>query len=226
MIDYAHTVPVVEGQRHILLDAERQTIPSGAKPAASLKKTLLNKKKISTFLLFVIIGGAVAVGVRTIMTQKPVLSPAKGVQLGDQSGELAIVSVEREFSFKAYDKDKKLSDPIKYTVNTAQLTKQIIVKGQKATAVKGRTFLIINLKLVNQSQKSLYLNTRNYLRVQPAGTEDKLAPEIHNDTVEVQPLSTKLTRVGLPVDESQKEFTLLIGEIDGKKESVNLKFTN
>jgi hypothetical protein len=123
-----------------------------------------------------------------------------------------------------YDKDKALADPISYTISSAQLTKQIIIKGQRATAVKGRTFLILNLKLVNSFNQSLFLNTRNYVRVQPVGSNDKLAPEIHNDTVEVSPISTKLTRIGLPVDETVKEFTLFIGEIDGEKQEIPIKF--
>ena len=225
MIDYAHTLPISNNQSSPLLETEVQSTPRSGSVFSS-KKPGFNKKKISTFLFFVIVGGAVAVGVRSIITQKISPKVNEGAQLGEQSGESATVSVDREFSFKVYDKDKKLADSIKYTINTAQLSKQIIIKGQKATAVKGRTFLIINLKLVNESQKSLYLNTRNYLRVQPVGTADKLAPEIHNDTVEVQPLSTKLTRIGLPVDDSQKEFKLLVGEIEGKKDEISLKFTN
>ena len=134
------------------------------------------------------------------------------------------VPIEKEFSFKVYDKDKALSDPISYTITNAQLTKQIIIKGQRATAVKDRTFLIFNLKLVNKFNQSLFLNTRNYVRVQQAGSQDRLAPEIHNDTVEVQPLSTKLTRIGLPVDESAKEFTLYVGELEGDKQEIPIKF--
>ncbi len=104
------------------------------------------------------------------------------------------------------------------------MTNQIIIKGQRATAVVGRQFLIINLKLVNDSNKSLFLNTRNYVRVQPQGSSDKLAPEIHNDTVEIQPSSTKITRIGLPVNKEVNEFTIFIGELEGDKEEIAIKF--
>ena len=134
------------------------------------------------------------------------------------------VPIEREFSFKVYDKDKTLSDPVRYVITTVQLTKQIVIKGQKATAVSGRAFLILNLKLVNEFDKSLFLNTRNYVRIQPNGSQDKLAPEIHNDTVEVQPLSTKLTRIGMPVSETDKKFTLHVGELEGEKQQIEINF--
>lgn len=177
-------------------------------------------KKIGTFLFIVIVGVLIMASVRLALSR---VNRNPG-QLGAVSAEALTTPVEREFSFTVYDKNKQLSDPVRYTITTAQLTKQIIIKGQRATAVKGRIFLILNLKLVNEFGKSLFLNSRNYVRVQPKGTADRLAPEIHNDTVEVQPLSTKLTRIGLPVNETDKEFTLLIGELDGYKEEITVKF--
>lgn len=183
-------------------------------------KTILNRKKVGSLILLLIIGGVLLVGVRYTLSR----SVSKSVLSTTTAPDAITVPVEREFSFQVYDKDKQLSDPVRYVITSAQLTKQIIIKGQKANAVSGRTFLILNLKLVNDFDKSLFLNTRNYIRVQPAGTQDKLAPEIHNDTVEAQPLSTKLTRIGLPVDEKSKEFTLFVGELEGAKEAISIKF--
>ncbi len=181
------------------------------------------KQKFGKGFLFIFLVVIVFFGVRFAMSRTA--KSAGGEQLGvvSNTGTLT-TSVGREFSFKVYDKNKKLADPVKYTITTAQLTKQIIIQGQKATAVSGRNFLIINLKLVNDYNDSLFLNTRNYIRVQPEGTQDKLAPEIHNDTVEVQPLSTKLTRVGLPVDEGVKNFTLYVGELEGEKTEIPISF--
>jgi len=55
-----------------------------------------------------------------------------------------------------------------------------------------------------------FLNTRQLHQDSTQRTADNLAPEIHNDTVEVQPLSTKFNRVGLPVDENAKQFKLFV----------------
>mgnify|MGYP001570670970 FL=1 len=191
----------------------RNSVSSGA-------KTILNRKRVGYFLFIAVILLAVGTGLRFVYAQ---VMSAKGTQ-SSTIPDAVTVPIEREFSFLVYDKDKKLSEAVRYSITSAQLTKQIIIKGQKATAIKGRTFLIVNLKLINDFDKSLFLNTRNYIRVQPKGTSDKLAPEIHNDTVEAQPLSTKLTRIGLPVDENIKEFTLLVGELDGYKEEIPIKF--
>lgn len=187
---------------------------------ANLKKPEV-KKKIGKFVLLAIVVLIVLAGIRFVLSRP---ASTSGQQLGATTQNTLTTSIEREFSFKVYDKNKKLADPVKYVITTAQLTNQIIIQGQKATAVSGRNFLIINLKLVNEFNDSLFLNTRNYVRIQPAGTADKLAPEIHNDTVEVQPLSTKLTRVGLPVDEGTRDFTLFVGELDGEKTEIPISF--
>lgn len=197
-----------------------QTMGNTRERIVSGSKTIIYRKKVGILLLVLIVGVALLVGVRYALSR----SVSKSVLSTVTTPDAITVPVEREFSFQVYDKDKQLSDSVRYIITSAQLTKQIIIKGQKANAVSGRTFLILNLKLVNDFDKSLFLNTRNYIRVQPTGTQDKLAPEIHNDTVEAQPLSTKLTRIGLPVDENIKEFTLFVGELEGEKEAISIKF--
>ena len=185
-------------------------------------RTLLSKKKLGTILFFVIVAIFVLAGLKITLAQ----SAPRGTnnRTSSTNADVLTAPINHEFSFVIYDKDKNLADPIKYTVSDAQLTKQIIIKGQKATAVDGRKFLIFNLKLVNDFNQSLFLNSRNYIRVQAKGSPDKLAPEIHNDTVEVQPLSTKLTRLGLPVNETDREFTIYVGELNGEKEAIPVKF--
>jgi hypothetical protein len=53
-------------------------------------------------------------------------------------------------------------------------------------------------------------------------TSELLAPDIHNDPVEVQAISTKPTRVGFPINDTDKKLTLFIGEINGQKDKVEL----
>ena len=182
---------------------------------------IFNKKRLGTALLVVVVLIAVGAGIRMYAINRARVQGATSIT---SLPNAKTVSINREFSIPVYDKDKQLSNPVRYTITEAQLTKQIVIKGQKATAVSGRTFLIINLKLVNDFNESLFLNTRNYVRIQPVGVDDRLAPEIHNDTVEVQPLSTKLTRIGLPVNENQTTFTLYVGEINGPKEEIPVSF--
>src|SRR3990172_9747427 len=55
--------------------------------------------------------------------------------------------VNREFSFPLKNSDGEEVSSFKYTVEKAELRDEIVVKGQRASAIKGREFLIINLKL-------------------------------------------------------------------------------
>lgn len=113
---------------------------------------------------------------------------------------------------------------LKISVVDAELRDSIILKGQKANAVEGRKFLIVNLKITNNDEKRVKLDTRDYVRLSVNGSEEKLAPSIHNDPVESQPISNQVTRVGFSVNESDSQFKLFIGEISKEKQEVELNF--
>lgn len=112
---------------------------------------------------------------------------------------------------------------VKYNLEDAVLQNQIIIRGTRATAIQGKTFLIVNFNLNNNSNKYIQLNSRDYVRL--VGTNgEMIAPDIHNDPIQIQPISTKESRLGFPVDATTKKFTLSVGEIDGKKNQVTINF--
>jgi hypothetical protein len=131
------------------------------------------------------------------------------------------VSINRDFSFpiNATEKD---GPAIKFNIEKVEASDEIVVRGQKATAVDGRRFLTINLKITNDLNKTIQVNSRDYFRLSVQGKEGELlAPDIHNDPVEVQAISTKYTRIGFPVNDSDHDFILHVGEIKGTKEDVS-----
>ena len=109
-----------------------------------------------------------------------------------------------------------------YIIESVELQDEIILKGQVASAIKGKAFLIINLKIRNNNKVAFEINTRDFIRLTVNNTNDKLAADIHNDPVLVQAISTKPTRLGFPIKDTDRQLTLYIGEIQGKKKTINL----
>ena len=135
------------------------------------------------------------------------------------------LAVNKEFQFPLTDSKGEEISKIKYVIEKAELRNEIIVKGQKATAVKGRTFLVVYLKVTNEYTQKIEMQTRDYVRLSVNGNENEwLAPDIHNDPVEVQAQSTKVTRLGFPINENDTKIILRVGQINGDKEKVELNF--
>jgi hypothetical protein len=140
---------------------------------------------------------------------------------------LSVINLDRKFSFPLKDDKGTVVGNFDYVIQSAAIQKQIIVQGQKATAVNGREFLILNLKITNNLKKTIQLQTRDYLRLTVASNpSEQLAPDIHNDPVEVQAISTKFTRVAIALDQSdtRKTINLKVGEIDSTKQNIDLNF--
>lgn len=137
----------------------------------------------------------------------------------------SVLEINREFTFPLRDNNGVDVGKVKYMIEKAELRDEIIVKGQRATAIKGRTFLILILKITNEFKQAVEIETRDYVRLSVNGNMDEwLAPDIHNDPVKTQAISTKYTRVGFPLSETDRGLVLRVGEIDGKKEEISFKF--
>lgn len=136
----------------------------------------------------------------------------------------AKIILNRQFRFPLRDARGKELSQFLYVVESAELRDEIIVKGKRATAIKGRIFLILNLKVTNSYNRGIDLNSRDYIRISVNNSRELLAPDIHNDPVEVQAISTKYTRVGVALNDTDTNHILQAGEVDGKKEIIKLSF--
>jgi len=137
-------------------------------------------------------------------------------------GAKASQTINKTFTFPLKDDKNVQVGKFKYVITDIQLQDQIIVKGQRATAVKGRTFLVVNFKIVNDSVHIFDINTRDYIRLSIEGENERFAADIHNDPVQVQAIATKPTRLGFPINDSNRKFILYVGEIKGEKKSINI----
>lgn len=135
---------------------------------------------------------------------------------------IATQQLNKTFEFPLLDENGKEVSKISYTLQNANLQNAFIYQGKLATAVKGRVFLIFDLKIKNPYTKTIEINAKDYIRIKLNNSDELLAPEIHNDPVQIQANSTKYTRIGLPINDTDKNITLFIGELQGKKETVKL----
>ena len=181
----------------------------------------ITRKKVqraATILILLIVG---FFAVR-FFTRPVAVATNSGDRLGISDAK-ASMDINREFSFPLKNSKGEEISKIKYFIEKAEIRDQIIVKGKRVSAVKGRTFLVLNLKITNEYNQAIEITTRDYVRLSINENESEwLAPEVHNDPVSVQPISTKLTRVAFPVNETDSKFVLQVGEVEGTKEKLPL----
>jgi hypothetical protein len=184
------------------------------------------RKLKKSFYIPLVVIVAVVVLVLVVLLRNSQLSGSSTLGASDQRIEVqkprAEQDLNKKFAFPLLDDKGKEVSKIKYEILDAELRDEIIVKGKMATSVKGRTFLILNLKITNDYNKSISINTRDYIRLTANSNKEKLAPEIHNDPVEIQANSTKYTRVGFPINDTDKDMKLSVGEINGSKQDIAL----
>lgn len=209
--------------------ANSSKMPKLSKPNINLsgiKEKIKHVKKthlyIGGFLVLLVV--AFVIG-RQFSPQSSLGAISNGDQRQEAPAPIATQGLNKEFKFPLLDEEGEELAKITYYVESANLQDSFIYQGSRATAVKGRTFLIFNLKITNPYDKAIEVNARDYMRIKMNGSEEQLAPEIHNDPVEIQANSTKYARIGLPINETDKDIILLIGELNGDKETVKLNLS-
>lgn len=137
---------------------------------------------------------------------------------------LASQDINTSFEFPIRDANNEEVAQVRYEIEKASLQNSFIYQGKLAKSVQGRTFLVFDLKIKNPFEKGIEINTVDYIRIKRNGGDEQLAPEIHNDPVQIQANSTKFTRIGIPINESDEDLIIIVGEIEGDKEEVKLNF--
>jgi hypothetical protein len=206
---------------------------SSASNDSSRSQSPLSRKKMrrfvkrSTILPFALVGVVVIiVGVLLLRNATGTTSAAPVLGANDKRVDIqkpkAQQQINKDYSFPLKDQTGKEVSKFTYKIQDAELRDEIVVKGQPATAVKGRTFLIVNIKITNNYDKDIQLNVKDFVRLSVNNSTEKLAPDIHNDPVDVQAISTKYTRVGFPINDTDKNLELQVGEISGTKDTIKL----
>ncbi len=135
---------------------------------------------------------------------------------------LAAETLNKTYQFALKDSAGHQVSTISYTLINVQKTNQIIVTGVKATSIQGRSFLVVNIKITNNYEKDVQINAKDYIRLMVNNSNEKMAADINNDPVEIQAISTKYTRLGFPINTTDKNLILQVGEIKGNKSIIKL----
>lgn len=132
------------------------------------------------------------------------------------------IVINRQFNIPIRTaKGEASGDTLKITLTSAENTNKILIQGQPATARDGKSFLILNLEVENSTKNQLTVRPVDLIRMVDANNKS-YAPDIHNNDVAVEPISIKKTRAGYVIDDSQKHFKFLIGEVSGNKETIEV----
>lgn len=196
------------------------------RPNMHISRPRFNKKIAYGILAAIVIVGGVFFVSRN--SQFSTSQAVAGVDSGDKieiQPAKATMAISRQLEFPFQGEDPKQINNFKFSLENAELRDEIVVNGKKAQAVKGRQFLILNIKIVNDFNQSISVNAKDYVRLSVNGNQSEwLAPDIHNDPVTIQPISTKHTRLGFPINTTDKDLKLQVGEINGEKAIIDVSF--
>jgi hypothetical protein len=197
-------------------------VPLVARPVTTVPFFKLLEKISKRKKVVLVLVGMTLVAMVLILSRSKPSSMQSSKQSGNQTVQTptskALQKIDKTFIF-SFDNSK-----FAYVIESAELQDEIILKGQVATAVKGKSFLILNIKIRNDNKVAFEINTRDFIRLTVNSTNDKLAADIHNDPVLVQAISTKPTRLGFPIKNTDEHLVLYVGEIEGKKQEIVINF--
>ena len=182
----------------------------------------LNTKFKKRSLSLIVLGALLIVGflgIRALVQSSD--NSSKEVVLRDA---ISKKDINKDFSFAIKDDAGKEVTKLGYKIENAELRDQILIKGKSASAVTGKKFLILNVKLNNTFNRSIELTAKDYVRLTVNNNPELIAPDIHNDPVIIQPISTQVTRIGFAIKDDDKDLVIKAGEINGPKTDIEIKF--
>ncbi|MEK7581478.1 MAG: hypothetical protein AAB512_04285 [Patescibacteria group bacterium] len=137
---------------------------------------------------------------------------------------LAKVNVNRKFEVPIKNKDgSETGEKLGITITTIEKTNEILIKNSPAKTKNGKIFLVLNIEIQNDTKKQLTVRPVDMVRL--IGDDGRsYAPDVHNNEVSAEPVSLRKTRVGYVVDGSKNSFKLLVGEVRGQQEPIEVSF--
>ncbi|MFV1917715.1 MAG: hypothetical protein ACC618_04535 [Patescibacteria group bacterium] len=158
----------------------------------------------------------------SLVAVSPIITPLPTPTVSPTPSPLKI-ELNKKYSFSLNDKFGEIIGDFTYTLKDYEITKDVYVSGRKAKTTGDKSILVVRLEVINNNDKAVVINTRNYIRLSVNNQESWFAPEIHDDPLEVQSSATKIVSIGFPIKDSDANLRLQVGEPDGEKEVIELK---
>lgn len=165
-------------------------------------------------MIFVVV--KVIVGARNKNSNKN-----SGLTQGESKSSVS-VGINKNFEFLAIDASKT-KVPVVFTLVSAERKEDITLKGESRKPSSGKDYLFLRVEIQNNKTERVAIASMDRIRLK----DDKgnlYAPDYHNGNVVVDPISTKKDLLAFAVDKKQKTFILQVGELDGEKQEIEVKF--
>lgn len=130
--------------------------------------------------------------------------------------------LDRLFSYPILDDQGEVIAEFTYSIKAYEITKEVVINGRRALITDDKIVLVFDVEINNETNKAFNIMSADYLRLSVNGEDKWIASEVNSDPVEVRPESTKNTRVGFTILESDSNLRLQVGEVDGEKEIINI----
>jgi hypothetical protein len=193
-----------------------QEINEGNLQLMKIDKNNLIKPLIVVIILVVLIGA----GIYYFQTRNGKTSVA-GSKVAVQT---QTITPKQTFELKTgLEGGKDSLQPLKVTLQSAQLTNRIFVKNKPKYARSGAKYLLINLLIENPNIRRLNIRSKDFIRLID-NSNKKFAPSIVDKDVLLEPDAVRKDTVGFAVPDNIKDFKIQYGLPTGDKQIIELKF--
>lgn len=138
-----------------------------------------------------------------------------------ESQTTAKANINKTFTFDARDA-KSAAKAITLTFTSVERKDEIKVKSKTKRASNGKDFLFVRLEIDNKYTQKVAFTPNEIIRLEK---DSKLyAPDYHNGRLILEPLSVRNDSVVFTVNANLKEFSFQVGELEGEKQKILVKF--
>ena len=216
------TEKVSENKPKFKIRAPKLNFPKYKFSGALIISFVKSHKKATVFAVIVLVAGLGFFQMARInMDRSSAQAEVAGNSTSVSQGQ---VNINRKFDVAIKSSDgKPTGEDLHVTITSVEKAESILIQNKPARTKNGKIFLLINMEIRNDTKKELNVKPVDMVRL--VDSEGKTyAADVYNTDVTAEAVSIRKTRVGYVVDNSQKTFKLLIGEVREEQEPIEVNF--